>query len=692
VAAQALLVREAMAAMGGSEAAWGVVMALWLAGVAGGTRCGVRFGSLALAMWLPTIAMILTGVGVFALRTAPAAIGVVPGETVTAASAVWLWILAIVPAAAAGGMAFPILAEKLGPSGGGRAYGFEALGALAGGVLLSVGLIHLGAASALCLGLGVVAVGAAWQRRSVVAAVVALMSFTLSMQAGGFLARVQWKASNRPGTLSSSMETRYQQIMVSDGPPISIYGDGRLLATYPDPWSVLPKAHVLMLLHPAPRHVFAVGCVVNGAVEAMAAHPVDRLTVVEEDPDLLRALPSFYGSKMKAALKRPSVRAVATDPLRAVTERDDWDLVLLLDGDPLTLRRNRTRTLEFFRTCRSHMRPDGVLVLRVGVADTYLGGAGGRLLSIIASTLREVFEQLVLIPGSETLMVAGSPEADITIDAAELSTRFEKREVNGPGFQPEMIPVLVDATRARELTDGLRAGGPMNTIRHPRAVLVTNALHEARVLPDLLAVVSAVNRAPVWVFAAALSAAVAVLFIAAAGRYAPLVIAGTVGFSSMGWWLILIASWQSTRGSVYSEIGALTAAFMAGVGAGSLVCSGWSRPERRLPAVLVAGTVVSIAIACGLAVAAPAVAVPALLGSGGLLTGAAFPGLARMAGRTTRLDSGEAFAADEAGAAAAAVTIGVFIIPWVGLTWAAAGLAVLQAAAIPAALSRIRHG
>ena len=38
IVAQALLLREAMAAMGGSEIAWGTVMALWLLGMGLGTR------------------------------------------------------------------------------------------------------------------------------------------------------------------------------------------------------------------------------------------------------------------------------------------------------------------------------------------------------------------------------------------------------------------------------------------------------------------------------------------------------------------------------------------------------------------------------------------------------------------------------------------------------------------------------
>ena len=103
-----------------------------------GARCGARFGSPDLAAWLPMVVLGLAGLGVLTLRIAPAAIGAAPGEAVTTSSALWLWALAIVPAALAGGTAFPTLAGQLGSGGGGRAYGFEALGALTGGVLVAV--------------------------------------------------------------------------------------------------------------------------------------------------------------------------------------------------------------------------------------------------------------------------------------------------------------------------------------------------------------------------------------------------------------------------------------------------------------------------------------------------------------------------------------------------------------------------
>ncbi len=180
VVAQALLLREAMAAMGGSEMAWGTVMALWLLGMGVGSRIGSSTGSERLARVVPVIVLAVAGTGVVLFRAAPALIGAASGETITTASAAWLWLAAVFPTAVAGGLAFPILAGSLGSSGGGRAYAIEATGALAGGTLLSVVLMGFGTVVALSLTSAVVIAATVWRRNRAIAVLVVVVGAFLS--------------------------------------------------------------------------------------------------------------------------------------------------------------------------------------------------------------------------------------------------------------------------------------------------------------------------------------------------------------------------------------------------------------------------------------------------------------------------------------------------------------------------------
>ena len=681
-----------MAAMGGSEMAWGTVMALWLFGMGLGSRVGAATGSERLARILPVVVLAIAGLGIVLFRAAPTLIGAASGETLTTASAIWLWILAVTPTAFAGGLAFPILAGSLGESGGGRAYAIEATGMLAGGILLSVILMGFGTTVALCLSFAVVTAAVVWRRSRVIAFIVMVAGTLLAPIAADSLARAGWDWSDNPGKLRAWRETRIQRLEVSDGPPTTIFADGRLVASYPDPYETLPRAHLAMLFHPKPALVFAVGCVADGSVEAMARHPVERLVVVEEDPVLLRNLPDWYGVDMTAALQKPHVQPVISDPLRALSGSGPWDLVILRDGDPTTLRRNRTRTLEFLRRCRAHMKPDGILVMRVAVSDTYLGGAAGQLVATLATTLREVFPQLAALPGGEILLIAGGPEAQLDLDTNRLSERLRSRGLESSELIPEMIPLFLDPDRAATLGAWLEGAARVNTITHPKAVMLAGGLHEARSKPALLRLVLEFERRGAWPLAVALGIAVfCLLAISFSPRPPVFTTAAAVGFGSMGWWLLLIATWQATRGSVYSEIGILTAIFMAGLAGGAGLACKWSQPARRLPLALAAGAALSLLIAGGVAIHFHLAAVPLLLIAGGGLTGMAFPGLTALSGRASRRAAGIAFAADEAGAAAGALVVGIFAIPWAGLTATALGLAVLSLAAIPAVLVALRR-
>ena len=150
------------------------------------------------------------------------------------------------------------------------------------------------------------------------------------------------------------------------------------------------------------------GGIADGTIPAMLRERGVTIKVVEEDAGLARVLPGWVGEPLAAAFADPRVRLVTNDPLRVVGEDGPWDEVVLLDGDPTTLRRDRTRTVEFFRACAGALAPSGAVVVRVGVGDTYLGGAGGRLLAIVATFLFVGFWNSLLAPLA--LALAGSPE------------------------------------------------------------------------------------------------------------------------------------------------------------------------------------------------------------------------------------------------------------------------------------------
>jgi hypothetical protein len=380
---------------------------------------------------------------------------------------------------------------------------------------------------------------------------------------------------------------------------------------------------------------------------------------------------------------------VSTDPLRAISNTGDLDLVILADGDPISLRANRTRTVEFLRSCRRALNDDGVLIMRVGVGDTYLGGVAGELLATLASTLREVFPEVTAIPGEAVLLVAGVRKGGLDTSLKTLYSRRLDRPEIGDQLHPALLAVLLDDDRRTALSSFLEeAERDPNTLQHPRAVPISARLHESRLRPPMVSTLAELgDRLPKVFGASAAAAAVCLIALGLAGgaTVRATAAASVIGFTSMGWWMLLMATWQATRGSVYAEVGVLTGVFMAGVAAGAWASLQSGRQTRIIPWIIAAGAALSMTLATGLSDRAPLALVPVLLVIGGFLTGAAFPGLGELASRGSgRRGAGLAFAADEIGAAAAALVIGAAAIPAIGMTATACGLAVLGLAAIPA--------
>lgn len=696
---QAIMLREAMAALGGSELAWGAVLGLWLVGMAVGAALGVRRGAHAAAAAAPTVLLVVAATGVLLLRAWPSLLAATPGEAPTTWGLAWVWLLAVLPAAIVGGWAFPVLAAALeSRRGAGTAYALESAGATVGGVVFSFVLAPWGSAVALLLAAAACSAAALVRRGRVLAAGVLLLAgIGTAWPAASALARASWHWARRPGDLAAWHETRQQRLELAAGVPAVLYADGRLLGAFPDPYRVASRAHLVMLLHPKPRRVLVVDGLSTGLLPELLRHPLERLDVVEDDPDMPGVLSRWLGPEVQRALADPRVVVHRAD-LRQVLHRGGlWDLVLLADPDPATLRLNRTRTFEMLHDVSLRLAPRGVLVMRVGTSDTYLGGAGGRLLAMLATTVRTSLPTLRAVPGEEILLVASREDTAASLDPEVLASRYRERHLAVPELGPEMLELALDPGRAGALAAALRASpAAVNRDDLPRAVLQAVALQEGRGTSALLPLIESTGRlAERWGVGAVALLALALVVRGLVGTGPGVAVAAVTGGASMVWWLLLLAVWQQARGSVYAEVGALSAALMAGLVAGAGLSRRWGGVETRsLPWLSLAGALLSAVVMAGLPRLLGGLLVPPLLVVAGGLTGAAFPALATLAGAgESRRGAGRGFATEELGAAVVALTVGVLLLPAVGSAAIAAGMVLLQlAAAGSLALSRWRHG
>lgn len=686
VVAQALLIREAMTSLGGSEIAWSSLLFLWLSGAAVGARVGsTRHQRLLVHARLSPLLIAFTAVlGVVLLRAVPMLSGIHPGEVTPAGAVVSVWLVALIPPSMAVGFGFSLLGALSGRAA--AAYGLECLGATAGGLAFTFLLApwgtpviagtFVGAAVALALDRG-----RWWLRGGLL-----LLGVGLGVTATDRAADATWRLGLHTQGLEHSLETRHQRLEISKGTPRAVFSDGRLVGTLPaDPYLVKPRSEMLPLFHGHPRRLAVVGGLADGMVVGLLQPPTQTVFVIEEDAALIKLLTSGIDPELRETLDDPRVSIVSDDPSRALSRLEPVDMILLLDGPPTTLRSNRTRTLEFFRLCRSRLKPGGLLLAGAGVDAIYVGGHGGRLLTTQAVTMRQVFDDVVAIAGPEVLLVAGLDSRHGPFNAETLGDRWRRRNPEGTPWFDQLLPTLLDPERSGELTAVIdQARAPLNTVAHPSAILPAAALAEGQGIHFLVPLLLALQDMPSWTAPAVV--ALMLLGIIVWGltpgktHSEP---AFAIGFVSMAWYLLLLSAWQGTRGAVYSDIGALTAVFMAGMVAGSAWSQRWVNASRSLVFLLPVGAVLSWVIGTSWPFDHPLPLIPLLLAAGGLITGGAFAGTASMAGAgEDREGIGRAFSADEAGAALAALVIGVIGLPLLGTSTLATTSALVCLAAV----------
>jgi spermidine synthase len=181
-----------------------------------------------------------------------------------------------------------------------------------------------------------------------------------------------------------------------------------------------------------------------------------------------------------------------------------------------------------------------------------------------------------------------------------------------------------------------------------------------------------------------------------------------VGAAGMGWWLLLLFSFQTHAGALYGWLGALTATFMLGLAVGAALAprAAFAEGERDVASLpgairalrlsLVAAVVFAATLPWTLPAAARAssggffpalLAHAALLLAAGVVTGGLFPIAAEVrlaSGDPAGEAAGRLESADHVGAAASALLGAVLFVPLLGTTGSVWLLAALVAVALAA--------
>ncbi|MBM4042157.1 MAG: hypothetical protein FJ290_26980, partial [Planctomycetes bacterium] len=584
VVAQVVVVREMVVTFYGNELCVGAMLGTWLfwtgLGSLGLGRLARRLKQpgvwLVATFGIMLVLLVATALGARYLKVAlrageGASLGQIrPFGTMLASS-----LLLLGPFCLANGFLFPLACRAAEAAGGtvGTVYLLEAAGAAVGGASYTFVLVH-------CLGLP-----------------------------GVF--RQTDSAYWRPLAVVASADSPYGRLTVTrqaEGAQRTLYVNGVLAFSYPDPPVAEGVAHLPMLQHPEPRRVLLLGGG-PGAVEEALKHPsVEKLTYVELDPLAVEMVRRHFPPGAANALGDRRVEVVLADGRAFVKDlgshlhlahsrhvrNEDvtprFDVAISALGPPATAQANRFYTVEFFREVARVLEPGGVFAFQASGGHDYIPEESRRLLACLHGSLAAAFAHVIVFPGAPVTFLASNRDGVATHRLGVLDARMAQRGIATSYVDAHSWEADLVGGRLERLEQVVSAPAERNRDLSPRCYYYEaqrwSAQQRARQpgarppVFDLGRVLEFLDRYP-FVAPLALLAIVAAISMAAPlarRRWRDGALAFSVastGLIEMGVEFTVLLGFQVACGYMYHYIGLLVASFMFGLTLGAWVSSRW---------------------------------------------------------------------------------------------------------------------
>jgi len=474
VVAQIVLMRELIVVFYGNEISLGLMLANWLlwtaigSGLLGRLAWRVRRPRALMASLQVAIAVAFP-LTILAVRASKVVFQPVPGEILGpgpmfVTSLVTLSFLCVVSGwlFAAGSRLY---ADEVGASTAtatGAVYLLEAVGSGVGGILASLVLIrYLSAfdiASLLAL-LNLLAAASLAVRvpslgRAIAAALLALFAFLVFPWGSRRLETLSLATLWRGFRLVATRNSPYGNlVVVQTEASRSLFENGLVVFTVPDPAAAEEAVHFALLQHPSPRRLLLIGGGVSGSLAQALQHPsLEQVDYVELDPAIFDLARQYFPKEWAPIQADPRVSIHNTDGrLFLKTTTSTFDVVIVNLPDPQTAQLNRFYTLEFFQEVAEKLAPRGVLSFRVTAAENYISSELASFLRCLNKTLRAVFPEVKAIPGAEVHFFAANQAGTLTTAPSELISRLRSRRLRTDYVREYYIPFRMSPDRMLDL-------------------------------------------------------------------------------------------------------------------------------------------------------------------------------------------------------------------------------------------------
>jgi spermidine synthase len=600
MAAQIIYMRQLLIVFYGNELSISFILASWLiAGAVGSALLGrfadtIKYRITAFAL-CQIILSIFLPLGIIAARLIKSAINVNPGQILPIFPIMFLSFFILAPICVILGFMFSLGCRICGLSSDesaikiGNVYILEAAGSLIGGAITSIILIKMFDAFNIALflsGLNIIAaffliVFSKEIRIRILPAggILVLLAALLLMGPMGWIQNVseyslvrQWRGYD----LVASKDSIYGNIaVVKKGENFSFFDNGLRLYTIPDRLNSEEATHLTLLEHPGPHNILLIGGG-TGLVEEILKEPVKRIDYVEMDPLVIFMAKNYLPDSYYNALKDEKVSIKNVDGRFYVKNaKEKYDCVILHVGDPYTANINRYYTAEFFKEVKKILKKGGILSVGLTSSESYISPALGEFLRSIYFTLKDVFDDCLVMPGDTAYFMASVNKGYLTYDYNILEERTKKRMLDTKYVREyylfsKLSPGNISYARSViENKKGIRINHDFKPAAYYYGLIFWTTLFRDSFISKILMYI---NERLIWqtlgIFIILLTMTLA--FFRRSFKKTVLIALAAGGFSTMAFQILILLTFQTMYGYLFYKLGIILTAFMAGLTIGAI--------------------------------------------------------------------------------------------------------------------------
>jgi len=324
---------------------------------------------------------------------------------------------------------------------------------------------------------------------------------------------------------------------------LNFYENGLLLFNTEDTITNEEVIHYAMSQHDDPKTVLLISGGISGTVNEILKYDVDRIDYVELDPVLIKV-----GKQYTTNLDNPKINIINNDGRLYVKQTSNrYDVIIIDLPDPSTAQLNRFYSKEFFKELKNILSQNGLVSTSLISFENYISKEAQVLNSALYNTMKGVYTNVIIIPGSSNFFIAS--DSYLTYDISLKVRNLENDYVN-----KDYLKGILTKDRIDYLMDSL-----------DETVAVNKDFRPSMYYYHLLYWTSQFKTGFGLIFLL-----LGVFLIVYLLRIKPITFSiFTTGFSAAGLEVVLLIGFQILFGYVYHKIGIIITMFMLGLAIGS---------------------------------------------------------------------------------------------------------------------------